>query len=287
MLTSSEAHTRLLNVADSWLAWTISAHPPKRGQGIRRHRDTPPFGWTFPFMRWLAYLCSVLPPDMALRKHIQPFLEISDDDTCFEIADTFVDAFICRQIHDADTVSADVLNNLRAIADRVAAADWRWDARKVNGNLTRQKHSILKALLLVNVETAPMARRFANGDWADIRLIIPALNKLFISTARVTGALGYFLELAERSVEHYPAEPLAETMTQFVVAQQDKPAALRSISAPERMAAIVQMVAAREHPLSESLRTRLLTLLDLLVELGDRRSAALLGNEWFKTIRRS
>jgi hypothetical protein len=52
------------------------------------------------------------------------------------------------------------------------------------------------------------------------------------------------------------------------------------------MATLVQMVAAREHPLSEELRTKLLRLLDLLVELGDRRSAALLGSEWFKTIRR-
>jgi hypothetical protein len=237
-------------------------------------------------MRWLAYLCSVVPPNLALARYIKPILEIADDDACFEILDTFVDAFICRQIHDADEVSPGVLQNLRAIANRVAAADWRWDARKVNGNLTRQKHSILKALFFVNVEMAVGARRFANGNWADIGLVIPSLTDLFGSTARVTGSLGYFLELGERSIEHYPADALTETMSKFLVAQQDKPAALRSISAPERMATLVQMVAAREHPLSEELRTKLLRLLDLLVELGDRRSAALLGSEWFKAIRR-
>jgi hypothetical protein len=76
-------------------------------------------------------------------------------------------------------------------------------------------------------------------------------------------------------------------MSAFLVAQSNKPAALRSISAPERMAALVQTLATREHPLPEQLRAKLLKLLDLLVELGDRRSAALLGSEWFKTVRRS
>jgi hypothetical protein len=175
---------------------------------------------------------------------------------------------------------------VNAIADRVAAADWRWDASGVNGNLTRQKHTILKAPFLVNVAQAAGARRFANGDWSENALVIPSLDKLFQSIASVTGGLLYFLKLAERSIDHYPANALADTLTNFLVAQENKPAALRSISAPEQMAALVQTIAAREHPLSESLRAKLLKLLDMLVELGDRRSAALLGSEWFKTVRR-
>lgn len=175
---------------------------------------------------------------------------------------------------------------VKAIADRVAAADWRWDASRVNGNLTRQKHTILKALLLVNVAQADGARRFANGNWSEIATVIPSLEKLFQSIASVTGGLLYFLNLAERSIDRYPADALADTLTNFLVAQENKPAAMRSISAPERMAAIVQTLATREHPLSENLRAKLLKLLDMLVELGDRRSAALLGSESFKTVRR-
>lgn len=197
-----------------------------------------------------------------------------------------MDAFVCRQIHDADALSEGVLANLKAIADRVSTADWRWDARRVNGNLTRQKHTVLKAVFLVNVERADGARRFANRDWSDIPAVLPALAKLLQSIAGVTGALEYFLELAERSIDHYPAEALADTITEFLLAHGNRPAALRSISAPERMAGIVQTLAAREHPLSEQLRGKLLKVLDLLVELGDRRSAALLGSEWFKTARR-
>lgn len=278
----------LLKLADGLLAWTIKAHPPERTVGGRRvSRSTPPYEWSHSFMVWLAYLCSVLPSDLALARYVKMILAIDDDDSCFELLDSFVDHSVCRQIHDAEKLTPGTLAIVKAIADRVGAADWRWDATRVNGNLTRQKHTILKALFLVNVARADGARRFANGDWSEIAVVIPSLDKLLQSVASVTGGLLYFLKLAERSIDHYPAESLADTLMNFLVAQENKPAALRSISAPEQMAALVQTIAAREHPLSESLRAKLLKLLDMLVELGDRRSAALLGSEWFKTARRS
>src|SRR5262249_17961769 len=158
---------------------------------------------------------------------------IDDDDVCFELLDSFLDHFVCRQIHDAETLLPGTLVIVKAIADRVAQADWRWDATRVNGNLTRQKHTILKALFLVNVAQAPGARRFANGDWTDVAVVIPNLDTLLESIAGVTGGLLYFLNLAERSVDHYPADALTDTLTNFVKAQEQKPAALRSISAPE------------------------------------------------------
>src|SRR5207244_12089281 len=79
--------------------------------------------------------------DVALVRFIKPILAIEDDDVCFELLEPFVDPFACRQIHDAETLSVDILENFRVIADRVGAADWRWDAGRVNGNLTRQKHA--------------------------------------------------------------------------------------------------------------------------------------------------
>ncbi|MGA7625493.1 MAG: hypothetical protein WCA91_18125, partial [Candidatus Acidiferrales bacterium] len=288
IVQSHEAKELLLRLADRLLAWTISANPPERRVAGRRvSRPTPPYEWTRLFMTWLAYLCSVLPSDIALARYVNLILVIDDDESCFELLDSFVDHFICRQVHDAEKPSAGTLAIVKAMADRVAAADWRWDASRVNGNLTRQKHTILKALLLVNVAHADGARRFANGNWSEIDAVIPSLEKLFQGIASVTGGLLYFLNLAERSIDHYPADALADTLMHFLTAQEQKPAALRSISAPERMAAIVQILASHEHLLSEALRTKLLKLLDMLVELGDRRSAALLGSEWFKTTHRN
>jgi hypothetical protein len=286
IVQSHEAKELLLRLADRLLTWTISANPPERRGGRRVSRPTPPYEWTRLYMTWLAYLCSALPSDLSLSRYINVFLSIEDDDVCFELLDSFVDHFVCRQIHDADELTPGTLVIMKAVADRVAAADWRWDATRVNASLTRQKHAILKALFLVNVAEATGARRFANGDWSEIAAVIPTLDRLLESIVGVTGGLLYFLNLAERSIDHYPADALADTLARFLVAQEEKPAALRSISGPERMAAIVQTLASREHPLSESLRAKLLTLLDMLVELGDRRSAALLGSESFKTARR-
>jgi hypothetical protein len=286
ILGTRDASTRIMSLADRQLVWTIAVHPAERVNGRRVERRTPPYEWTFAFMSWLSQLCVGLPVDIALSRYIKPILDIKDDDACLELLQAFVDAFVCRQIHDADTLTTGVIGNFKAIADRAAAFDWRWDATRVNGNLTREKHTVLKALFLVNVERADGARRFANRDWKDIQIMLPALGGLIQSVASVTGALGYFLDLAERSIDYYPAESLADTLVQFLEAHAQKPAALRSLSAPERMAALVQTMASREHPLTEQLRGKLLKVLDLLVELGDRRSAALLGCELFKTVRR-
>lgn len=286
MVNSPDAGELFLRLADRFLRWTIAAHPPKREGKRRAQRITPPYEWSHGFMACLSHLCSVLPSDLSLSRYINLILEIDDDEACFEVVAPFLDQFICWQIYDAEMLSAGTLRTLKAIADRVAKADWRWDAHRVNGNLTREKHTVLKAILLVNVARADGARRFANGDWSEVGAVIPSLGKLFQSIASVTGGLLYFLMLGERSIDHYPAEALADTLKDFLLAHENKPAALRSISAPERMAALVQILASREHPFSEHLRAKLLTVLDLLVELGDRRSSALLGSEWFKTAQR-
>jgi len=68
-------------------------------------RPTPPYEWTRLFMMWLAYLCSVLPADLALSRYINVTLAIDDDDSCFELLDSFIDHFVCQQIHDAETLS--------------------------------------------------------------------------------------------------------------------------------------------------------------------------------------
>jgi hypothetical protein len=80
----------------------------------------------------------VLPADLALSRYIDVILAIDDDDVCFELLDSFIDHFVCQSMHDAETLSPGTLLILKAIADRVAAADWGWDATRVNGNLTRQ-----------------------------------------------------------------------------------------------------------------------------------------------------
>ncbi|MGJ3262396.1 MAG: hypothetical protein ACFE0R_04090 [Salinarimonas sp.] len=53
---------------------------------------------------------------------------------------------------------------------------------------------------------------------------------------------------------------------------------------PARIAGLVQHLADRETPMPPALAQTLLRILDLLVDMGDRRSAALQASEAFREV---
>jgi hypothetical protein len=279
---SADRKAQLIEFADKLLTWTISRHTR---QGDNR-RSTPPFEWSHAFMPWLARLAVALPSDETLQGLVKRLLQLPDKE-CFELLPVFVDRYICMAVHDANVLHPDALKQLKEIATRVSSANWTYDSGKVDGSLAREKHELLKALLFVNVDKAPGAARFANGNWKDLPEVLAIVEEVLKGAGVATGALGHYLVLCERAIDRYPADRLCDTLLNLLETQKEKPAALHSISAPERIAAVVQAVATREQPLTEALRAKLLKLLDLLVELGDRRSSALLSSEWFRTTRRS
>ena len=52
-----------------------------------------------------------------------------------------------------------------------------------------------------------------------------------------------------------------------------------------RIAGLVQQIASRESPMSIELAQRFLRILDVLVDMGDRRSAALQSSDSFREIK--
>jgi hypothetical protein len=66
--------------------------------------------------------------------------------------------------------------------------------------------------------------------------------------------------------------------------QQGIPMGWRGTTIPARIAALVHAFA-EESPLEPSLATAMLRILDRLVDMGDRRSAALQTSEVFKEVR--
>jgi hypothetical protein len=62
------------------------------------------------------------------------------------------------------------------------------------------------------------------------------------------------------------------------------PAGWKGTSIPAGIAGLVQAQADRDHPLPIELARKLLRILDALVDLGDRRSAALQQSETFRGV---
>jgi hypothetical protein len=101
---------------------------------------------------------------------------------------------------------------------------------------------------------------------------------------RVSGwpasVMGSFLTLCERAKTSYPAEEFANQI--LAITGDD---AGHGTFIPARIAGLVQHFADRDSPMSLPLAQNFLRILDLLVDMGDRRSAALQFDEAFREVR--
>lgn len=95
-----------------------------------------------------------------------------------------------------------------------------------------------------------------------------------------------FVALCERAGSAYPTDVFAEQVLAQIV-DGHLPEDWKGSLVPAAIAALVQAHADRNHPLPAALAGKLLRVLDALVDLGDRRSAALQQSESFRGVRLS
>ena len=136
--------------------------------------------------------------------------------------------------------------------------------------------------LPAQVNGAGGATRFANGDWRDLGLAMPVIDAMVREVGDVATVASSFVELCERAVEHYPVETFAAQTLTILKRQSGTPAGWGRSGIPGRLAGLVQEFAEHARPLSPTLKMDLLRILDLLVDMGDRRAAALQASELFR-----
>jgi hypothetical protein len=140
-------------------------------------------------------------------------------------------------------------------------------------------------LMFVGVEKASVAHRFSNGDWSEIALILPTVERFVRAAGWVPTVMEDFLTLCERAREHFPAHAFADAILAALSTRTDPGARWRGTLIPARIASRVQDMADREVPLDLSLGQKFLRILDKLVDQGDRRSAALQVSPAFRDLR--
>jgi hypothetical protein len=125
------------------------------------------------------------------------------------------------------------------------------------------------------------ARRFANGDWSDVSEIRPLVNSILMRVGDVPYVFGEFLDLVERSFDHHALGDFLDQLFLIPESLWSSRAAWNNTMHSAQLAALIQNFAEREMPLSAEAKGRMLTILDWLIEVGDRRSAALQTSEFF------
>ena len=264
------------------VAWTATRLMPPKIVG-HRSRNPEAYGWHHTLSALIARSAVLLDASWVREQCLDPFL-VSDDEA-LSMLSRIASALVTHHVLDSITVPTGVMQLLDACADRLvedrAFAGHKNRDGTVYGNAMPR---LIEALLFITVENAPGAHRFANGDWAEIRIIMPLVSKVVSSVGWSAYVMGKFLILCERAGDAYP---LDDFIRQVSAALQNLDAAHGSWTGtilPARIAAVIQRLADKHYPLRQDQAEGLLRILDTLIDLGDRRSAALEQSETFREV---
>ena len=283
----SPAKDRYIEALEAFVYWTLDTQNPtwraERRRGLERD-GVDQLQWQRQLGRLLAGVAVQL-PEAEFRDRLLAAILDQPDEIAMRMLAPFTGALAASGILDAPQMDPCVLGLLAAALDRILEhRDFR-RSRYNDGRLSGfDLPELIKTLLFVAVEGANGAIRFANGRWSDLPQVLPLVDKLVRQGGWIPYVADQFVKLCEQAGGDYPAEAFADLMLAQVVDGR-LPSGWKGTHIPAAVARLVQAHADRQHPLPTELARKLLHILDALVDLGDRRSAALQQSESFRGVR--
>lgn len=234
--------------------------------------------------RMVASVAPHLPAEKVLQRLLRPILA-QPDEIAMRLLAPFTKSLVCREVLDAPEIQDGILCLLQAVLERTLENDDLRRSPHNNGCIGGfDLPTLVDSLMFVVVEHAPGATRFANGVWDDLDQVMSLIDRMMRAAGWHPYTARQFVKLCERSGAAYPADTFADqVLAQIVDARL--PLVWKGSSLPAGIATLVQAYADRQHPLPAGLARKLLQVLDALVDLGDRRSAALQQGESFRGVR--
>ncbi len=284
-IVRSDARAPFLEFIYKLLDWTLAKiSPPWVKAGHRERHSTDLYEWTHQIGETLGALASLLPTETVRTSLLDPIFSL-EDDQCWDLLSPIVGHFVGPEIYDGPQISPHATQILGACLDRVLKAPAFVPGRYRSGELTGFKlPDLAQSFMFVSVERADAAARFANGDWSEIDKILPIIDHFVRAAGWGATIMSNFLTLCERAKAFYPADQFAGQIIDVIERQAEHLRGWEGTALPARIAGLVQHFADRDTPLQRSVGQAMLRILDLLVDMGDRRSAALQLSETFREI---
>jgi len=258
--------------------------PPWHDGKSRQDKQTELFEWDRALGAMLARTVPFLELKWIRENLVQPFL--AEDEEALRVLAAFANNVVNRHVFDAPHVPENALPLLddcvmRVIKDRT----FRPKSHRAGEVYGYDMPDLVRTLLFMNVEkNCPGSARFANGDWGQINIIMPLVTKLVTSTGWSAFVMGNFLTLCERAADAYPLGAFTEQAGAVLGSIANARGSWVGTMLPARTATIIQRLADANYPLQITQAQALLQLLDALIDLGDRRSAALEQTEAFRRV---
>ena len=283
-ILASEAKDTFLDFVSNLLTWTNQKNAPPWVKPGKRNRGSSRLSqWTRQLGRMLGQISGLLSLRDVEPQFLNPILAL-EGDVCWSLLAPFASNYICIYIYDAQNVPQDAVSIAGLCLGRLLASPEL--SRDGSGRFTGfdQPH-LAQTLMFVSVEHAALAARYVNGDWREIDRILPLIDRFVRAAGWSASVMDSFLTLCERAKALYPAEDFAEQTLAIIADGAVELKGWHGTFIPARIAGLVQDFADRDSPISLSLAQKFLRILDLLVDMGDRRSAALQLGEVFREVR--
>ena len=283
---SSSARSALLDFLAGVLDWTNQKNAPPWVKPGRRDRSaTRIFEWTHALGSRLGRVAGLLPLSDFQTRFLDPILEL-EGDNCWALLSPFASTYVCAYLYDAPAVLTDAVATLDLCLGRLLQASAFKRGAYRNGEFSGfDQPELVRTLMFVSVERADLAARYVNGNWSEISYILPLIDRFVRAGGWAAPVMDPFLTLCERAKANYPAEAFADQVLAIIGDGPDNLKGWHGTFIPARIAELVQHFAHRDAPMTLALAQKFLRILDILVDMGDRRSAALQLGEAFREIR--
>ncbi|MCK7632242.1 hypothetical protein M0D73_20710 [Shewanella putrefaciens] len=285
-ILKSSAKNELLDFLSDALNWTNQKNSPPWIKPGRRDRSSAQiFEWTNSLGSKLGQVAGLLPLTDFQARFLDPILKL-EGDSCWDLLSPFADTYIRAYVYDAPVVPADAVKTLDLCLGRLLQASaFKRNTYRCGEFSGFEQPKLVRTLMFVSVERADLAARYVNGNWSEISRIMPLIDRFICAGGWAASVIDPFLTLCERAKDHYPAESFANQVLSIIGEGPDNLKGWHGTFIPARIAELVQHLAHRDAPIKLALAQKFLRILDVLVDMGDRRSAALQLGETFREVR--
>ncbi len=285
-VVNSNAKSELVDFLAGVLDWTIQKNAPHWVKPGRRDRSSSRiFDWTRALGSNLGSVAGLMPLSEFQPRFLDPILEL-EGETCWALLSPFSSAYVCAYFYDAPVVPADAVVTLDHCLRRfLQDSTFKRDTYRSGEFSGFDQPELVRTLMFVSIERADMAARYVNGDWSEIDRILPIVDRFVRAGGWAASVMDPFLTLCERAKAHYPAEAFADQILATLGVGPEEFKGWRGTFLPARIAELIQHLSHRDTPMTLPLAQKFLRILDTLVDMGDRRSAALQLGEAFREIR--
>ena len=232
----------------------------------------------------VSKLSGVMESTEILELFIKPLTSSqSEDSLCF--LNSVVSSIVCRHVYDAPNVSHETLKVLDFCLGRMLEEDEfnpeYFRSGEINGHdLPR----LVESFAFVSVKDAPGAVRFANGDWSDYKAISKLVDKLMLKAGWVVYVMRKYLDLCKNAGSNLTVQDFTRHISVALNTKEIIVAKWNEYNLLNDIAFLIQKQSEEGYPLAEDAANELLNIVDDLIDVGNRRAAALIHSETFRDL---